>query len=562
MSYARRVSRQDTLALAGLLLLGVGLPILVGAIASTLDVPRNDDWAYRRIAVDLARTGVLVLNVRTVIIGQILLTQPFLWLSGSQDWGFAVVGVLFAASCVVSAYALARQFLAPSRAALPVLLLLAFPGGLAFATSYMSDVPALAAQFGCLALGIAALRQKPVRGRWLAASIAVGCLGMSMRDFALAAPAAVVLGAICVDMRRWRHWALAGVVVGWYGALYLFRVLFAVTGGAADLFTGGLYQSMQALAIVSLVLAPVALASAIRWRRHWHRVDLLIGMEVGVVLTGARLYPLLRGGTMSEAILPNLVSQWGSPLREMFLGDRPLLIEDGPWALLNLLALGASILVLAVGAAVAGVYIRRAARSPADVVRRVGTPVGILIVFFLAVVIGLGVYGLGTQLFDRYYWPVVPVLAILLLRVPGDIERTELPRRRLEKLLTLHAGVLAVLLAGLALAFQLNANAFDGARWRAGETLVQAGVRADEVDAGYEWVGYYATVPATGGGTSAVRYRRIFADFHQCGWVTSSAVVDGSAELVATQEYALFLVAGPAEPLYLYRSTDPACLAR
>src|SRR6266576_1401233 len=127
-----REARHETWLLVGLLLLGVVLPVVVGAIAGSLEIPRNDDWSYRRIALELARTGRL--------------------------------------------------------AVIPVLLLVVFPGYLAYATSYMSDVPAAAAEFACLALGAIALARRPVPAGWLLAAVAVGFLAFSIRDFAVAAP--------------------------------------------------------------------------------------------------------------------------------------------------------------------------------------------------------------------------------------------------------------------------------------------------------------------------------------------------------------------------------------
>src|SRR6266576_2594720 len=185
-----REARHETWLLVGLLLLGVVLPVVVGAIAGSLEIPRNDDWSYRRIALELARTGRLALDgaSQTMIVGQIVVTQPFLWLSGLQPWGFTAAGIVFAVGAMVAAYVMARQVLPPRLAVIPVLLLVVFPGYLAYATSYMSDVPAAAAEFACLALGAIALARRPVPAGWLLAAVAVGFLAFSIRDFAVAAP--------------------------------------------------------------------------------------------------------------------------------------------------------------------------------------------------------------------------------------------------------------------------------------------------------------------------------------------------------------------------------------
>src|SRR5215204_5662973 len=135
----------EILVIAGLVILGVVIPLIVSVVAGSLEIPRNDDWSYRRISLGLATTGRLALDgaSQTMIIGQIFLAQPFLWLSRLEPWGFTVAGALFATGAIASTYALARQLLPGRLAIVPVLLLLIFPGYLAYATSFMSDVPAL-----------------------------------------------------------------------------------------------------------------------------------------------------------------------------------------------------------------------------------------------------------------------------------------------------------------------------------------------------------------------------------------------------------------------------------
>lgn len=551
----------DAVAVIGLVALGVGIPVLIGAVAGSLEVPRNDDWVYRKMTLDFARTGVLVLNVKAMVVGQIILTQPLLWLSASRPWAFAVAGILFAACAVLSAYALARQFLPPLRATVAVALLLLFPGYLAYATSFMTDVPALAAQFSCLAMGAVALRRRPVRDRWLVASVVVGCVGISLRDFAVAAPAAVLAATICAHPRRYRYWGLAAGVAACYGLLYLLRIaLYPKDQTIVITAPGGFFQSLQAMAILSLVLVPAVLIGAVRWHRHWQRRDLVVGAELGVLLAGVRLLQWYQQGTMPLAILPNLASQWGAPQREMFLGDRPLLFGDATWAVVNVLALAAGVPLLAACVGIAGVYVRGSGRRPAQLLRRLGSPVGSLTLFILAVAGGQTVYALFTPVFDRYFWPLVPPIAILLMYGAGSsamsTETWSRPVRQAATALTM----LAVgALAAVSMVFALNSNAFDAALWRAGETLTGLGIRSDEIDAGYAWVAYYASTPISGGGSGTVAYRQYWPAFRECGFVTSTNGGRPGAVLVGSTSYSLLLIGGPTEPLYLFRDTAPGC---
>ncbi len=538
----------DALLIAGLLLLGVAIPYVTGVIAGSLEIPRNDDWAYRRIALELAGTGVISLHgVTTMIIGQILIAQPLLWLSGLHPWAFTAAGVLFATGGVIGAYVLARQFLAPLRAVLPALLLLLFPGYLAYATSFMSDVPALAAQLFCLAMGAIAFRRRPVREPWLLASVAVGCGAFSVREFAIAAPASVLVGAICAEPRRLRHWGLAIAVATGVGLLSLFRLDLPGQDLGGGILVVSISQTTQALAIVALVLSPAALAGALRWRSRWQRLDVVIGAEIGLVLAGARLFQWYQNGTMPLVILNKIASQYGAPQREMFLGDRPLLFGDASWAIVNGLALGTTVAVLAVGAGIAGAYLRRCDRSLGMLIKGLGSPVGLLVLFSLGLAIGLTVYGSTRAVFDRYYWALVPPIATLYLYVPRSIASPrETSASRVSLVFVALAMTILAVLTSVSVIFMLNSNAFDAARWRAGERLVHLGLRPEEIDAGSEWVSYYRT-----SASSALR---------ECGFVTSKNVKPSGVELVGTMGYSLYLVGGQTEPLYVYRRTGPECM--
>ena len=121
----------------------------------------------------------------------------------------------------------------------------------------------------------------------------------------------------------------------------------------------------------------------------------------------------------------------------------------------------------------------------------------------------------------------------------------------------------AAVVATVSVVMLLNSHAFDAARWAAGQRLVQAGLSPDEIDAGYEWVGYHATSP----GDPTIRtstdtfYRSWWSSFNRCGIVSSERLDLPGAELVGTTTYALNLIIGPVETLYLYRVSSSECPA-
>jgi hypothetical protein len=557
------VWRSDRALISGLLGFGVALPVVMGFMAGSQEIPRLDDWVYRRIALELALTGVLSLhNVTTMMIGHVVLAQPFLWLSGLQPSAFVVAGIVFAVAAVLSSYVLARQFLAPERAALATLLLLIFPGYLAYATSFMTDAPALAWQMTCLALGAIALRRRPVAGRWLLASAVVGCLGFSFREFAVAAPASLVLAALIAEPRRLRHWALAGAVVTCCALLYLLKNVLAGpnTGGEGE--TGAISQSIYALSSVSLVLLPAALIGAYRWRRRWRRLDVSIGAELGLLVVVLRAIQAFSSGSIPPVILGILASRWGVPAPGVALGSRPAVFTPGVWAVIELLALFATVIVLAVGTGVAGAYLRQS-RSVPGTVHRLGSPAGLLVLFSSAVVLGLSIYGQKFPLFDRYYWPLVPAAAILFLYRPGRIESTAItPTLRAGSRPAIPVAAILSLLSVVSVMFLLNSLSFDAARWRAGERLVQLGVAPEAIDAGYEWVGLHQSALPVANELHSTEtfYQTLWLGRRECG-IVSSSQEERRGDLVGTEAYSLFLVTGPSETLYLYRLVEPACLS-
>jgi hypothetical protein len=556
--------RLDVVLLAGLLGLGVALPAVVSLLAGTSDLPRNDDWVYRRIALELAQTGVLDLHgVTTMMVGQIVVAQPFLWLSGLQPWGFAAAGIVFAAAAVVCSYVLARQFLPPLRATIATSLLLLFPGYLAYATSFMTDVPAMAAQFATLALGAIALHRRPIRDRWLLAAAAVGCLAFSIREFAIAAPASVVLGAICAEPRRLRHWGLAIAVIGCFALLYLLKSTLGAPEVGVVESSLGLEQSTYALSSVSLLLLAPALIGGTRWRHTWKRRDIALGAELGLLVVAIRVLQWFHDGAMPEVTLGNPATQWGTPGIWYLIGGRPLLFSDAVWAIVEASALVATVVVPSVAVGIGCAYLRSSDGSWRATVSRLGSPVGLFVLFPVAVAAGLTIYGLRFALFERYYWPLIPVVGALFMLGPRRTSAPPINASPHWKLaFAAPAAAINSVIAIIALMLMLNSFAFDSARWRAGEQLVELGVSPEQVDAGYEWVGYrQPSLPAAS--TTVPKetfYDSLWPGRLECGIVTSKKEGPSGAALVGTVGYSLFLIAGPQEALYLYRVTSADCM--
>ena len=91
------------------------------------------------------------------------------------------------------------------------------------------------------------------------------------------------------------------------------------------------------------------------------------------------------------------------------------------------------------------------------------------------------------------------------------------------------------------------------------------GYEARTVDAGYEWVGYHASLhgslsaPATDMTWNIDRWSLL----DPCAVLSNSPLSEGNLKLIQFKPsaYLQYLVFGPARPLYLYATSLPGCPA-
>ena len=576
-------SRSAILAVALLLLVGVGLPVLIGMLSGAISVPRNDDPAYRRVALELYSTGQLRFNAwsEMTLVGQIVYVQPFLWLSGGGAWAFAASTAVLAVAGIVAGFALARRVLSVPRATLAVLAVLVFPGFVLNTTSYMTDVPAWSTEVVCLWLGVVALsREGRRRWLWLTASLAVGCFAFSIREFALAAPAAVIAAHVAVAFRRPGNWMSAAAVLIVCGGVYLLKEQVpgarAVNGpDLTSVSTGGLKEGIATLALAA---APALILTVRSWWRHWRAIDVLIGLAVGLAVYRTPLFEVLRTHAVPRLLLTNMLEPSGSLGLVPLAGSRPVLFVEPVWSALNDAAFVAAFALFGVAGGAAGRVVRsqlprwRDGAARLDAWHRVGSVRGLLALFAILYAGGLTAWSFFFPTYDRYLWPLIIPLYVLILMPAGDpkgavaTEPKTAPALTGQTLRSLRVGAAAVSLAVLAAVsttLLLNADAFDTARWRMGETAVADGATATTVDAGFEWVTFYATglaVHAPPPGLGAA-YETRWPSFHLCTLVSSSPLSDPALTLQYTNPdaYRLFLFAGPTEPLYTYRVRAQGC---
>jgi hypothetical protein len=575
----------DSAILIALVAIGVAVPAAVALWSHSFGIPRYDDWAYRRVLSDFVQTGhfTFVGWGAMTLVGQVLWAAPFAIVFGGHPWvaGFSVA--VASAIGIGCAYWLARAIVGRVWGAACTLLVLACAGFLVNTSTFMTDVPAFAAEMACLALGVAAFRHEG-RARWVlaAASMAAGCVGFSVREFDLAAPIAVLIVLALQDRRHLRGYGILGAsLLLLCAAVYVWT--WSMAGAQHDVLGGPTISNLRALLggyfALALFVSPFLPVAA---KRSWPASSSRGLAAAGVILvTGAVLM-----GTGKSVFSGNYLTPQGMSTTATLPGFRPVLFPTPLWLLLELIGLGA-------GALLGFIAVDAVAGRTSSLLLTGGrvSERSVITLFTWLGCAGLVIYGLFIQgaIFDRYLWPIVFGTAVLLAAkgagAPGTAPvhaaraasgaglttqasfgpatRTA-SATRADTATRAATGALALVSAVVALSVMLNADAYDGARWTAGQEAVKAGYTATAVDAGFDWVGGHATTLAVRGRRVAgapsfeTWYDEMFAGFRDCAFVSGSPVAKAHVALLGTVRYHEVGFAVP-EDLYIYGVRDRAC---
>jgi hypothetical protein len=214
----------------------------------------------------------------------------------------------------------------------------------------------------------------------------------------------------------------------------------------------------------------------------WRRVRIEPRVALGVLVVGLALvavahYPSHETGTVLEG---NVLSQFGAggPQVSPF-GGRETLLPMALWVPINLAAVVA-------GAVLAGWLWTAAASASAggswrERLRMPRTDVALIVIYagLTAALLAVRAVERGF-LIDRYFLSLTMALALLVLISLAGREAS----------VSLRAPAVALaLVALLSVLILRDVNSYDSERWEAGRAAVAAGVPADQVSAGFEWVG-------------------------------------------------------------------------
>jgi len=566
----RTFGPSDTYIIIALVLVGVVAPVAAAICLHSFGIPQNDDWAYRIALFRFVGTGHLsfVRWGAMTLLGQILWGVPFALVLGPHLWVASVAGAVLACFGLCAAYLLVRGVLPWKWAAGCILLVLGSPGFLLNSANFMTDVPAYSAEMVCLYLGVLTLRASG-RRRWalLAVAMLVGCFGFSIREFAIAAPVAILICLALQDRRHANVYAGAALCTAAACAMiYVLCVHLGAVPGGLRLPTSGSFYNLAAMYFtLAFILAPLIPSFARRTLRSFSwpaavagTVTLTVGFELwhwtGAVFAGSFLLP--QGSLGIEAA---------------FGPGRPALFPGPVWPLFSIIAVTSGACLAASAARATSPVLKwlssasttrgqlaavqsRAARFHAD-------ERGLLVLFAGVAGLMLAMYCLfSTEVVrDRYLYPVVLPVAVLLVGPTTKRWSTDV-LRPLGVVVALTAALLGIVVGITTVSVTLNADSYAAGLWKAGKVAVRAGVPPQAVDAAFAWRGYYDPAEDP-----------IFDDGQFCAFVSNSnspsAVALGEllnfgpaarGRLLQTVTYDELGFAIP-ERLYVYLKSDAKC---
>ncbi len=490
-------SHRDLLWLVSLIGVGALLPLVVAMYAGAAWIPHNDSWAHSRIAQQFAESGQfhLVGFNRASMVGMMI---PLGIVAGSITAQHLFV-VVCAALVVGFTYATAREFLPRISSLLVSSTVVLAPGFALLATSYMTDVPMMAAVAGSLFFGVRFITYGRAVNLWM--STGFGLWGVTIREQALAALAAVVIVGWAKRREKRLLLSVAAVVcvISFVGFEVWRRSIPSDDPPEVSLaFNYAISSNIMAWCTLLLICAPLIWGSA---RLPASRA----GWIASAVAAAAGVLVLIRFG--DGLLLGNYLSSSGAYVA-MFHGTRDVI----PSAVMAGLA-GVSVVSAAV-----------VASRVTEIRARPFVPASVLLLVFIGIY-AVGIFAqtaIGQGMFERYLYPLLAPLAILLLR------GVHLHRRRFGLVL---AGQLGLAIVSALIA--TNAWASSAAIWATAQGLVSDSTPARHIDAGFAWVGFnsQSNVVSDDSRDAHGFWAGLFDDSKQCVIVSLGGVDDVSGEV-------------------------------
>ena len=502
-----------------LFVIGAAIPVAIAAHYGALEIPRSDDWSYLLTLFNWVDGGRLDFNgwVSMTLVGQLALAAPLVLVAGRSIAAVHVLSAFVSFLGLLAVVWMGRLIVRPALALLVALTVAASPLWGPLAATYMTDNWAFTFQIAALALAFEAFRRKPLSVPWLSASMAVGILAVSIRQYAVIPVAAVAVVALVLVARerdRTRFvrvlgiMAIAGVaaiaVVAIWSNVPNTKVLtpslptLRLLRRTVKLDTGYLRLFGALLAPVVIAAGPVRLV-----RRAW-RASRTLSVLVVAAPGGWMLLQYSR--LPNVPFVGNYLAREGVLAQDVLAGVRPAAVPSVVFDALAWVGM-LSILVILL------TMVPFVTEIPGKLRQWRHVPDSPEVA-----VLGLSLFGFGVAytlatltdlpVFDRYALPLFPMLALLVLRSAGRPPEDATPaadppddaalaepgaprpdggaRQRM-----VLAFVAAGLLALVGFAFTAESASFDATRWGVGEAVVAKGYSPLQIDEGFEWVGWH-----------------------------------------------------------------------
>ncbi|MGI8868190.1 MAG: hypothetical protein ACR2F6_04890 [Mycobacteriales bacterium] len=547
----RITARRAILPLCAVLAVAVIPPVVMSGLTGSLGIAHNDDWSFIRSTMWMHKTGELRLIgwAQMSAVGLFWLGQPVLAMHASVT-GLQVLTVVLTAVLVAAASSLGTRLRGRRTGVVAAAMTVSVPLIAPLTVTFMTDLPALALMMAALAVGLAGISVAAVRPALVAAGFALALAAVTIRE--TAAPGAVGLAAALL----WRAYARrsrrdlafaigAGTAFGCAAlAFVIWRhqlpgdIAYAATGGGA---LSSLAHAVVTLGVFTLpgCLLPVRVAAGVRAR-------------AGGGLAGALVSIAALGGGLNRALVGNYL-EFPAPLGAELRGYRPQFLPGALWSVLAVIG--------AVGAVGLGVRLADLCSWARERLRADGARDGVLAWIALAATAAAAIAlvlaaSFSGKTYDRYLLPVAVPLSLSLL---ANARPWCGAGKRVHGWQSVAAASLALSLA-FGWALTLTIDAYDGARWRAGNATVALGARPNDVDAGPEWVGYHQAgdahpVSHDPGAVDPIWVRRLRA--HPCWFVSLGPVAAPDTRAVGRMAWRDGL--GRRRDFVIYRSVRPAC---
>ncbi|MFM7270448.1 MAG: hypothetical protein ACKO2C_02285 [Actinomycetes bacterium] len=497
---AVRDRRGDLLAVAVLLLVGGVLPVLVAQRAGALGIPRSDDWSYLTTLFRWTDGGGLRFNgwVSMTLVGQLVLAAPVAILSHRSITAVHVAAATFGVVGLLAVHRIGVRLL--PRRSLALLLAVTVGVGplwMALSPTFMTDVPTFTVQMLMAWAAVVGLTQRDRRIGWFAAAVALGLLGISIRQYAVVPLGAALLAFGLVAVRdRDRRLGLAVVLAAGLAAVTVLALMVwwgtvpdplpgAPVRPTAGSLREGLARAVGYLRLSGLLLLPVVIACGpvSSARRAWAAGRATTALLTGFVVAGLGAAWLTLG---DDVYVGNYVHPRGVLADDVLNGTRPLLMPPALWMATVLVGTVAGLVILwRIVPWLTG--LRSRARS-VDAVDPVALMLGLTIAGLLGAYVLTDVLQINRfPIFDRYALTMLPLVGLLLLRHPAT-DTAAAPARRSTSV-AVAAGLVA--LAGYGLVAGIDSATYDATRWRVAEDVVATGVDPRDIAGGFEWLDWH-----------------------------------------------------------------------